>query len=107
MTTLRQRIDTTLALMSDTPLRNLLRAMFDDLLADKWQPISTMPRDGTTALLWSEKAGYTVGNWPVGNARGVWTPMSGEWYGSATYEAKRATHWQPLPAPPSMNKEPT
>lgn len=57
-----------------------------------WQPIETAPRDGTSVLCWS-----SVYDAPVvakGGADGTF------WEGDWEYEV-RATHWQPLPDPPS------
>jgi hypothetical protein len=65
----------------------------------RWQSIYTAPRDGTIILL-----GYTPtkrldrqvyeGRW--GDAQGVWTSVNG------FIIHRDATHWMPLPAPPSL-----
>ncbi len=52
--------------------------------AATWQPIETLPRDGTPVLVWAE-------------------PMSQPdiaWHESTGMTARTYTHWMPLPKPP-------
>lgn len=77
--------------------------------ATEWQPIDTVPTDGRLVLMWSEKFGYCVGNQPPApdgenweRARGIWTQLrENVWAGNWTVAAEDATHWHPLPAPPT------
>lgn len=63
----------------------------------EWQPIETMPRDGTTVLvaygrsLRGQKI-VTLGRWWGGKA---WQRESGR------AEYQMPTHWMPLPGPPA------
>lgn len=90
------------------------------LLGDGWKPIETAPKDGTTILLWSEYMSEPcTGAWGTQshgrlgwNAKhdGMWVVESEHDLSGTTYkEIAVATHWCPLPAPPSVNadKEPT
>lgn len=70
-------------------------------LTGAWQPIDTVPRDGTMVLFWSLDCGYFVGNWPKGRFAGVWHFLGDEGFcGASDYRAAHATHWAPLPRPP-------
>jgi hypothetical protein len=65
-----------------------------DAAPQDWQDIATAPKDGTEMLLWSNAA-------VVGAYRGA--------LGFHTIPGAfgiHATHWRPLPAPPSSPKEP-
>lgn len=81
--------------------------------ADKWQPIETAPKDGTRILI--ARAGEDVGpdaieitEWFVIESH-HWEHVEGDLYRKVAdkpYESwnnngHRATHWQPLPEPPS------
>ena len=79
-----------------------------------WQPIETAPRDGTRVMLWRGFA--DLGKWSemviAEWHHGAWcwpdpgkNPTThGEWTDCDLIEgyedAKKPTHWMPLPAPP-------
>lgn len=75
----------------------------------EWQPIETAPQDGTRILLAFEKSrqpgyGVAVGKWRRIFDRTQPTLHRGPYFvleGSNAVTA-RATHWMPLPAPPSL-----
>ena len=69
----------------------------------EWQDISTAPKDGTDILTFT----------PASNARtgilcdihcGYWNLDFKEWTQSDLEWEIDPTHWQPLPAPPSMKE---
>lgn len=74
-------------------------ALLDSALASDqgWLPIETAPRDGTRVLLWSSDKDVCsepyakLSRWHEGFWRGVGFNFSAN-----------ATHWQPLPTPPSQ-----
>lgn len=78
---------------------------------DEWQDISTAPKDGTEVLLWGEWAGEIHGpcgkqSIDIGSWQGGFSDFGGpDWWASSTGDAYqcwvRATHWMPLPLPPS------
>jgi hypothetical protein len=62
---------------------------------DGWRPIATAPRDGRRVLGW-------CAGWPGP------TPIHfewGDWAFDNTMPADTATHWMPLPTPPSGDEE--
>lgn len=78
----------------------------------EWQPIETAPRDGTKFLAWCDawegeihgvehrQFAAITGDKPGpsdSNKEPVWWPVDGDAY-AVWY---RATHWMPLPAPPT------
>lgn len=64
--------------------------------AKGWQPISTAPKDGTTILVHSPLMGRVIVEWSGGG----WDIIHD--FADATESTLRdATHWQPLPEPPS------
>lgn len=69
-------------------------------LTGAWQPIDTVPRDGTMVLFWSRDGGHFAGNWPIGYQAGVWSAMRKGFCGASDWRANTATHWAPLPRPP-------
>jgi hypothetical protein len=62
---------------------------------EDWQPIETAPQDGRAVLLW---APATEGLTPLYSVA-TWHPDAG-W---CIDELRAATHWRPLPAPPTEN----
>lgn len=72
---------------------------------DKWQPISTAPRDGTR--VWLYVAGDTCGwedpamHLPPFQCEAAYHPEAG-W---CVDELREATHWRPLPPPPKGDGE--
>lgn len=63
-----------------------------------WQPIATMPKDGTMVLVTNGKTMF-VANQPPGCSLGRWAKArSGGWYGA--FESIAPTHWMPLPPQP-------
>jgi hypothetical protein len=70
-----------------------------------WQPISKAPRGAKRFLAADFRTGEMwIVNWPVRHYPGRWEKTRSKhadgWDGEATIGAERATHWQPLPAPP-------
>ena len=77
----------------------------------KWKAIDTAWQDGRYYLAWSSKGGYVVANQPAENfAKGRWVLSEldwdvcvGKWMGRQIEEAEAATHWMPLPEPPTCD----
>ncbi len=77
-------------------------ALLDDVPRG-WRDIASAPRDGTSILIYWQHCALTfVGRWAE-------PPHSGNWTKGPTWrcvcdcgkEAPSATHWQPLPLPPT------
>ena len=71
----------------------------------QWQPIETAPRDGTRVLVYArldppEKWHEALRDIPPVMAVASWHPDGG-W---CVCEVRDATHWMPLPAPPTKSK---
>lgn len=66
----------------------------------EWQPIATAPRDGTEVLLWGACRPRNSGTRYAGDANVGWWSVYG-WHTRVAGEVCMATHWQPLPAPPT------
>ena len=69
---------------------------------NEWQSIETAPKDGTWVALWlrgnrhdSDNERPIVGRW-----HGDDNPWAG--WGYPGFGGYRASHWLPLPAPPSV-----
>lgn len=58
----------------------------------EWQPIETVPKDGTPVDIWHPSVGRIVG---------VWYDSDDGWPQLPDYIAREMTHWMPLPAPPT------
>ena len=78
-----------------------LKAVAQPVPPAAWQPIETAPRTGVRVLYLSNEFGEYVGNHPPKCAPGDWSFIDGVWGGSANRQAATATHWMPLPAPPT------
>lgn len=78
------------------PVSALVNAQADADVVERWQPIETAPRDRRKILLWAEMWLHPV--------VGYWSKTINAWleYGSRDAKANVATHWQPLPVPPSL-----
>jgi hypothetical protein len=66
---------------------------------DVWQPIETAPRDGTWIL---------VGQWIIHDGGPFWNECVSWWTKSWGFNGNKvaaATHWMPLPKPPSIVKD--
>ena len=59
----------------------------------EWQPIATGPRDGTKVLLLYDGDQISLGIWHKPD----------KFHPDGWWSAYRATHWMPLPAPPTPN----
>ena len=71
------------------------------LVADKWQPIETAPKDGTEILLLGNLVPPCVDAGEKSRVIAYWTDHnSGGWVWHGAPSTK-FTHWQPLPALPS------
>lgn len=79
----------------------------------EWQPIETAPRDGEKILVSTDSGSINVVRWSdeaefeqCSTAPG-WQIWACEdcWY-SVALEFSEATHWMPLPPPPSSRGEP-
>lgn len=64
------------------------------LAARQWQPISSAPQDGTRILIFRPGHGWRVAV--------AWWHESVALYGDSIGFFKDATHWQPLPEPPTL-----
>lgn len=112
---LTAQIDALLGFKNEVPrIPNLARQLLTDAAAlirelvwrEKWQPIETAPKDGSTIILWSRYQSEPVtAAWAP---RGRW---ASRWDGTTVIEAQgdtytdyaepsEPTHWRPLPAPP-------
>ena len=63
-------------------------------MPSEWLPIESARRDGKAILLyirWAGKRHRVVSRW---------SDYDGAWIAELTNYPVRATHWQPLPAPP-------
>lgn len=69
----------------------------------EWQSIETAPKDGTWILLAFLGAHHAGARSRV--AYGMWSAQGSEWVGhfegTAMMRLVPASHWMPLPAPPS------
>ena len=71
-----------------------------------WQPIETAPKDGTWILVF-EPSRYPPHHHVVQWGPPEWGDWPDTWVTMAlgpnpdTYDAEDATHWMPLPEPPS------
>ncbi len=75
-----------------------------------WQPIETVPRDGTeviTICMRDDPPCYEIDSWYVGKTDkyterpdGLYEKRDEEW-GTWSQNGHRATHWMPLPKPPT------
>lgn len=68
-----------------------------------WRPIESAPKDGTEILVYVD---YGDGSWKIEKAH--WQHVFNKFM-NATYDPMMddidgATHWQPLPSPPSEGK---
>jgi hypothetical protein len=64
----------------------------------EWQPISTIPNDGTFVLVYNNDREFHVVNNPSGCDLGRWFKINGHWFGFS--EFIHPTHWMKLPDPP-------
>ena len=62
----------------------------------KWQPIATAPKDGHILIFAPPDIIYVVEHFEGPNDVDYWTEARGD-----QYETFAATHWMPLPEPPS------
>lgn len=75
-----------------------------------WQPIETAPKDGTEILVWCKSGGVARVRWNSYRHDGMdwqdWEMRADRWHaahdpvGDQLY-ATVASHWMPLPSPPS------
>lgn len=75
-----------------------------------WQPIETAPKNGTTILVWFRQHGAMTVRWT--DSEDDYTSEYAHWHVDdhkhgpfpvRGYEERDATHWMPLPEPPSSN----
>lgn len=62
-----------------------------------WHPIETAPKDGTIVLGWEPRAS----KWKIKFMVYHRTRDGGYWTNAVNTGSVEATHWMPLPAPPS------
>ena len=66
-----------------------------------WQPIETAPKDGTAVLLYMADGKYAAAEFRTRNdGIAFWEIAHIETTGASICLLAKATHWQPLPAPP-------
>lgn len=58
-----------------------------------WRPIATVPRDGTSVLLWDRSVGVVT-------ARYSGAEWVHDWTGEPIPGQRDLTYWHPLPPPP-------
>jgi hypothetical protein len=76
----------------------------------EWQPIETAPKDGTFVDLWFPENGSHIVSRRIASCRWkedlpggpAWFAQSG---GGGWNMGRKATHWMPLPSPPSPKSE--
>lgn len=72
----------------------------------EWQPIETAPKDGTAILVWDGKLVYEAewwDAWYADSSKPGWMIANcDEEYGFYV----KATHWMPLPTPPTDGPKP-
>lgn len=66
-----------------------------------WQPIETIPTDGTFVIVWNGSE-MAILNKPGTCALGRWSRHKGQWYGAIQCFGS-PTHWAPCPLPPSVD----
>ena len=72
----------------------------------RWRPIETAPKDGTHILAWfhdDDPMRAHLGEHQSGHSLAAWTDHNGG--GWMSNRLGEATHWMPLPPPPSAEKE--
>lgn len=76
----------------------------DGLLAScgEWLPIESAPRDGALYLAANGHGEQWTENAPPNCKAGRWHLIDGEWRGAS--ERHDATHWRPLPTPPTTGE---
>ena len=82
-------------------------ALLDELeaLRGGWLLIDTAPKDGTRVDLWCDDARYTDCYWKGGPKRGCWWAPNQDYDGVDGVLCRHgATHWRPIPTPPSKAK---
>lgn len=68
----------------------------------EWQPIETVPRDGTAVDLWAEGMRWTDWRWLSSSPlypNGSWVQDILDW---SRGQDIQPSHWRPTPAPPGM-----
>jgi hypothetical protein len=73
----------------------------------EWQPIETVPKDGTIVLFWPDF--YAEDSRPPSQRKEQknryvamgWTSGSGDYWSPEMKLLGDPTHWMPLPAPPN------
>ena len=82
-------------------LRVALNLLSSGLIAEaKWQPIETAPKDGTKIDIWFRLSDSHSARW----TSCAWDKARERWSGGPTDQGEihwLATHFMPLPAPPS------
>lgn len=68
-----------------------------------WQPIETAPKDGRPFLVWEPHYGIRIGIFYERSNHDDWLSYK-DAFGGSSKGGMRATHWMPLPAPPSPNE---
>lgn len=71
--------------------------------AQTWRPIETAPRDGQRFLTWCKFYGVRIGRAYVRADHDDWL-SNVDAYGGSSKGGMRATHWMPLPTPPSETR---
>lgn len=69
-------------------------------MTNEWQPIETAPRDGTAVLLYCPTFYFGPGVY-LGWWEGTHFECCTEGQTLGPYSDNGATHWMPLPAPPT------
>lgn len=78
-----------------------------------WAPVETAPEDGTVILAYRQDAGVFTAHFVEEDAHisSAMRPPEGDhfWFttGGEDLTGDMFTHWQHLPAPPTITKEPT
>lgn len=70
----------------------------------EWMPIETAPRDGRRFLTWDAHYGVRIGLCFNRADHDDWLSYADN-FGGSSKGGMRATHWMPLPAPPTKAKK--
>lgn len=72
----------------------------------EWQPIESAPRDGTEIQLWAKGEWFPNAHWCRSKLGWYEEYWDAHWCSYSESGIYNATHWMPLPTPPSFTSTP-